>query len=412
MKKDRREKIKLYSFFYKGCIVSVYKLSYPRKTKLALMRLINIYKRKKHDLNIKDRGRTTAYWSEKEYNLLDILSRYKSLLQKDEQLKIEVVMEYNFNNSKKTTKKTQMIDLYDSFNKFWYIKRICNNTINFVKEKRKQNKVKYSTKNIYGIRCKKNWNVYTEFGSFLKAQKAKKCESVYSDKSPKNKYRYVGIELEFCSPMNSSEIAIELLDAGVLKYCNLRDDASLRPKSGEFGHELCILVKEKEVNFVLNKACMVLNKVKAVSDESRKCGLHVHLDMRNRNIFKNYYKLLYCQDILMKMTPKERRDTQFCKKIKTTNKPELDGDQSYYSGNRYKTINAMSYSRHKTLEVRLFHGSVNYEEIVNWVNLLVSIAKSRKVPKQSLTSVKQIGDAYKLKKQQRRYMRSLIKKFA
>jgi hypothetical protein len=45
---------------------------------------------------------------------------------------------------------------------------------------------------------------------------------------------------------------------------------------------------------------------------------------------------------------------------------------------RYKAINVQAYKEHKTIEVRLHTGTIEEHKILNWVQLLVSIASAKK----------------------------------
>jgi len=227
---------------------------------------------------------------------------------------------------------------------------------------------------------------------------------LFLDKKPKSMRKHVGVEIEFCAPITSRVLGNKLYKAGVLKYCTWKLDRSLRPDVGEIGHELCILATEGRILGILKKVCGVLEKAGAVA-EKRRCGLHVHLDMRNRDKEKVYNNLLSCQKLLLDMTAPNRRDTEFCKKVTSRQFP-----RGFYGNRteRYKTINAASYYIRKTIEVRLHEGTVDVNQIVNWTRMLIKIANHKGNVKNSIPRVNKLVDTFGLSKSDDTYIRDRI----
>ena len=244
----------------------------------------------------------------------------------------------------------------------------------------------------------------TEKDTFKRIYNQKRIQQMYKDKKPKTKRRYVGVELEFCAPVDRTTLGTKLLEAGVLDYCKWYEDHSLRPRGGENGHELAILATEKKIAGVLRRICKVLEEVEA-KVEGRRCGLHVHLDVRNRNKETVYNNLVSCQKWLLLMTDPSRRDGEFCKKVKSRKFP-LNFNGSRHE--RYKTINAASYYRHKTIEVRLHEGTVDFKNISNWVALLVKIVSHKKTVPRAITSIKKMKDTFQLDIKTEKYIRDKI----
>jgi hypothetical protein len=120
----------------------------------------------------------------------------------------------------------------------------------------------------------------------------------------------------------------------------------------------------------LEAFCKILSEVGAEVNKS--CGLHVHLDMRDyeRRPAAVANKLLQALPLMKAMVPKSRIGNQYC---------ELDlgsGGSESGRGQRYACINdAQAFNEHKTIEVRLHSGTVNFTKISNWIRILYSVAR-------------------------------------
>ena len=235
--------------------------------------------------------------------------------------------------------------------------------------------------------------------------------SIYDSKQPQDKENYVGIELEFYAPIEQDKLATLLTKARLGKYLHLKDDGSieipdkyeapvygdiqcssckeswgaeefnycgrcgteLNKKSFHYSHELCVLVKQSQVARVLPRVTKILNDVKAKTNSS--CGLHVHLDMRNRDPNLAFANLVVAQPLLYNLVKADRKKNEFCQKVS----PGQTFSSMSNQYERYHSINARAYSKFKTLEVRLHHGSVNDKEILNWTKLLTTVAEHESV---------------------------------
>ena len=116
-----------------------------------------------------------------------------------------------------------------------------------------------------------------------------------------------------------------------------------------------------------------------------RCGLHLHLDMRGESVDSLYaiaaaYRATY--DVWSALVEKKRLDNSFCHASEwdfntlsqyyqrggSVDYPRLehfiDFTTRYY---RYDWFNLHAYSVHTTFEIRLHQGSLNAEEIRNWV---------------------------------------------
>lgn len=225
---------------------------------------------------------------------------------------------------------------------------------------------------VFGSRFGKSI-VYSKPGQIHSICLKRKVKELYLEKVPEKNNRYVGLELEFCAPIKELDFAIKLWKAGVHKYAQIKKDGSLRPKFNEFGYELAFLFPENHYKKYLRQVCKILKEVGARADD-RRCGLHVHLDMRRRKKDIVYNNLVACQNILFKFLDPARRDNEFCRTVESRNFPKKFTNERE---ERYKTINAASYYKYKTLEVRMHEGSVNYNEIANWMALLIKISNHK-----------------------------------
>lgn len=226
--------------------------------------------------------------------------------------------------------------------------------------------------------------------------KVKTVDEILDNESckPETKDNHVGIEIEFYSIYDSYAIGRMILSNDLGDYVRLGDDGSIEPCEDQFedcdcccpshcncediredyySHEMRILATEKQLSKVINKVGVILKECEAKVNKT--CGLHVHIDMRNRDVAQCYKKLVNVQDVLFDMVKSHRKESTYCTKNQS---PIYDSSNMYTDPdrNRYTAINKMAYGQHRTLEVRLHHGTVNAEEIKHWAKLLCGIVNS------------------------------------
>lgn len=247
-------------------------------------------------------------------------------------------------------------------------------------------------------------NVYSKPGQILKMHTMKQIYSMFEKKKPKTYRKYVGVEIEFCAKIDKVELGKKLLKQGILNYIEWHRDDSLRPIDSETGHEICVLAPEGRVLSVLRKICKVLKDIDAKTKD-RRCGLHVHLDCRKRNRDVLYNNLVACQKWFMLMSDPKRRNGEFCKKVNSKIFPKnFKGDRF----ERYKTVNAASYFRHKTIEVRTHEGTINVDDIVNWVSLLTKVANHEGIIRNSFQSIRKMKETIGLNDKMENYIRDRV----
>lgn len=240
-----------------------------------------------------------------------------------------------------------------------------------------------------------------------------KVRQLWRTKKPKTTDNYVGIELEFISKLNVEALEVLFAEADLEEYCQLKEDGSIDESDDyPYAHEVCILVKESQVSRIVNKVCAVL---KPHSKVNSSCGMHVHLDMRNRNKTLAFDKLYSAQKLLFSMVPASRLHSSYCDFIQGYDYEEFNIHP--VTENRYVGINTRAYRDHKTIEIRMHSGSLDAEKIINWVTLLRKIVNNTDlVPKVSdrpimWNSLKDVRHTFKLNSRLTKYLKERINKF-
>lgn len=188
----------------------------------------------------------------------------------------------------------------------------------------------------------------------------------FTTKKPNSKLKnYIGVELEFNygDVYGEKQIGGALKAAGVAKYVHVGTDASC-------GYEVRVLLEE--TNFVepLTKILDVLVGMGFQANE--KCGTHVHLDMRNRDVKQAYSNFFKTQSFMQSLLKKHRIGNTYSK-----SNVESTFDEHNSIGERRYGINTNAFKEHGTLEIRMHHGTLNKDELIPWINLLIKIANHK-----------------------------------
>lgn len=184
--------------------------------------------------------------------------------------------------------------------------------------------------------------------------------------TPKSRTNYVGIEIECFTSLDHLEVMEKLVDLGLENTVHPGSDGSI---DADFGDdcELRILLPEKKLHEGLTKLSKLFTKNKFGVNES--CGLHVHLDMRNRDLEQCYDRLMRFQDMLFGMVKPSRWNNEFCQYVPKAKRDLLRNQ-------RYVAINRNSYAKHKTIEIRLHQSTLDTKVIEKWVRLLLQMIKA------------------------------------
>lgn len=265
--------------------------------------------------------------------------------------------------------------------------------------------------------------IHMEKGTFMKLAQVGKLRRVFEAKKPRTRDNHVGVEIEFVSKFNKYELAQLLYQNDVHEFVQLVQDGSLRPeKEYEFTHELTVLAPEHMISAVLQRVLKAIND-KDGSRVAKRCGLHVHLDMRHRNRKHCFNNLSKAQTIMYMMNPVSRlngvqadgktKDTVYSKRFDVDDIDEAIRICAETPGaeGRYYGINPMALDRHQTLEIRIHSGSTSFEKINNWVKILTAIVNSEDLVKKEFTKVEDFCEHYKLDKDMQNYMNERVAKF-
>lgn len=244
--------------------------------------------------------------------------------------------------------------------------------------RRDERQPKFEAKSILGYVAQTQGGVFVNEGSFLQAFLRLQNISAFDTKRPHTNDKYIGIEIEAYSPHDHDSLARLFTQAGLNRVVTIGDDGSIavdKPNHTRF--ELRVLAKQRDYARTVKRVCDVLHIAKARVNKT--CGMHVHLDMRQRDPKIAFHNLTRAQELLFALQPNSRRANNYCRKT------SLDWDTAI--ADRYRAVNARAYAEHKTIEVRLHTGTVNARKIVNWISLLLRIVDAPALPHQ----VHQIG---------------------
>lgn len=246
--------------------------------------------------------------------------------------------------------------------------------------RRQQKQDKSKVKIIRDVRYETVGGVHKNAGSILHLYRQIGLRRVNSLHLPESREPHVGVEIEFFSPHHREYLAEMLIDAKLAKYCRIMTDNSIRATSDKpYGYELCVLAKENEFREIIEKVCYFLNDIGAETNKS--CGLHVHLDMRHRDVKMVFNNLVQCQNFLYSLVAPFRATNQYCV-------PQVSPNIESANMSHYCAISAYSYRKYNTFEIRMHEGTINATKINNWISLLTKIANYNKViERQLLTDV-------------------------
>lgn len=176
----------------------------------------------------------------------------------------------------------------------------------------------------------------------------------------------------------------ELIKKAKIPNVTLKRDSSIDPPDNYFDVEVNILFNRKNYK-PLKKLCQLLNKLGADINDS--CGLHVHLDCRDlgtnlgnkhpsldgykydsttaKEVLRRGERLGKALPLMLKMVYESRRDNEYCDPFVGS----LDGGRT--------AVNLSAFREHGSIEVRLHHGTVNFDTIKNWTEFLYFISRNK-----------------------------------
>lgn len=211
--------------------------------------------------------------------------------------------------------------------------------------------------------------------------------------------RTFGVEIEAYG-VSKTTLKRKLQEAGInvevegynhddRNYWKIVPDASIK---GENSFELVSPPLSGEQGLQeLKKVCEVLKELNAQVNKT--CGLHIHFDARNYEL-ENWKRLVYnymiMENEIDKMMPESRRanNNSYCKSLREKFRigslvhygytrrriqecQTLEELSSAITDRvRYYKINIESYWRHKTVEFRHHSGTIEFEKIASWIEIL------------------------------------------
>lgn len=230
-----------------------------------------------------------------------------------------------------------------------------------------------------GFKYKMTGGVFLKTGTIITLpDTVDQTARIRQSKSPhaQMKANYIGVELELISLLPREELEKEFIKAKLAGVVNIKSDGSIKTEQDrgtpQYTNEVTLLCRQDMVKDVLGRVCAVLNSSKIGAFVNNSCGLHVHLDARNRKPEVMYHNLFKALPMLSGMVPKCRTvsggvENTYCK---------INKDPKFNAGSgvdRYQALNPTAFTKYKTIEVRLHSGSTNAAKIINWVNILTNI---------------------------------------
>jgi hypothetical protein len=246
--------------------------------------------------------------------------------------------------------------------------------------------------------------------------KVKTHSDLCSPRTPETEEKHIGVEIEFLSPLGEAELGRILLESNIADYVTLKGDGSIRELcTGDCvrgkicgcdcrGHELCVLAPQKKFKSIITQVCRLLTDAQAIVNST--CGLHVHIDMRSRDKEKSFNNLVRIQDLLYGVCDSSRRRSIYCSPV---SRPSLPKDLEVI--NRYRSINARSLLSHRTLEVRVHHGTVKTKDIKCWVDLLVRAVDAGFI-NEDVRTERALSRKVRLTKELKSYVQGRLRKYS
>jgi hypothetical protein len=195
---------------------------------------------------------------------------------------------------------------------------------------------------------------------------------------PTNKRaNYLGIELEFISKVPLEKAREILYIMKLERFCDITLDASIETQEmGEsHGLELRILSKQNQLEERLLLVQEYLNQVAYYTDDS--CGIHVHIDMRNRNYKRSRDRLMSSQSQFRSMMPSHRVDPGSYNDA--LSHYEIKDIESGRYVDRSKDINIHAYNKYKTIEVRVHEATLDMNDLYDWCRYLTSVVDNKEL---------------------------------
>lgn len=259
----------------------------------------------------------------------------------------------------------------------------------FISEYRSKLKPVYDVKVIDSIPVKKLNGVNIETNIYGKITEHRLSTFIEQNKVPTDPNKeYLGIEIECITACNTSQLKKIFVEARLHKHVSVTTDGSINVDiPGYHNTEIRILCSEDELQSVMTRVQKVLRDKRVRAETNRSCGVHVHLDQRNRNAELSYKALFNVQSLLRKSQPESRQKSTYCRPNKS-GKFVVTEDRN--SDDRYSVINTHAYKKFKTLEVRIHEGTVNCFDLIKWCEFLTGVVNNANQITKPVSSVDEL----------------------
>lgn len=190
--------------------------------------------------------------------------------------------------------------------------------------------------------------------------------------------RFVGIECEV------ENYTIDGTRETLCSLISCKEDGSLR----NFGREIVTIpVKGKDIVSAIDEMLELFSESATKVECSPRCGLHVHIDMRDCTTAQlNKVLALFCimEGGLFKYCGANRDTNPYCVPLNNNlismpcYKDLFDDNSTRVSDAisrsvKYTSLNLLPLFRYGTIEVRMHEGTIDKEEILEWVNMLLCL---------------------------------------
>ena len=186
-------------------------------------------------------------------------------------------------------------------------------------------------------------------------------------------------------PYGANKDSSELQDDIESLGCNLTTDGSLSFDGFDAWEVTTNPLGYNQMKRTINKLGRYLTSIEATANKS--CGLHIHASnkrfFQRKNLLRITQFWLAIEDVLFATQPVSRLQNHYCQRLlarmvsgKMYDKlPQMKEDiiDEARETDRYCAFNINALSKHGTLEVRLFAGTVNAQKINAYLELIRAI---------------------------------------
>jgi hypothetical protein len=167
----------------------------------------------------------------------------------------------------------------------------------------------------------------------------------------------VGIELEFCAPRGLSRLAL-------WQWGSIHGDGSVHPEPGrsgggaEFSSHVC---SGPAIETMTRAVCAALKARNAWVNST--CGFHLHIGVNDmtasqRQHLRTWWTAL--EPVFFAVVEPSRRRNRYCTAVRRF------ANVASWSETRYSALNLQAQPEHGTYELRLHHGTLCPDTILNW----------------------------------------------